>query len=232
MRSLLIPAGLIACGVLAALPFRRSAAPPVAATASPPAVDAPGLPETVTPLREMPLSDDLAPSAASNPPRFRSRFASAPIPAVSPYEPVLDKLPSSYHEVAIPLALPADPGNLLRPAATAPEAAAPEAAAPEPTAIARHTMRRFGIPEEPAAGWQSEQAIPLTEGPPALASVLEQEPAANRVSEPAKPLHKSSPEAGRFQTVSETRPTAKPASPQTDATKPAPRQRMFIREPQ
>lgn len=225
MRSLLIPAGIIACGLLAALPFRRSVENPTHGGPSLPPVQASGLPDTVTPLRETPLSL-VQSSPADDPPLGRGRFASVPLPAVNPYQPALESLSSSYQEVAVPLALPPDPNNLL---ATPPERG-PEFS---------ESLQRFGIPvsafkppledvgsapsplaaSKPSpdslaeAAWQPEQAIPRTEGTSALASVLEREPAAKTVTEPTGP----------FQTVSETR---------APAPKPAPRERMFIREPQ
>lgn len=225
VRSLLIPAGVIACGLLAALPFRRSVDGPTSGEHAP-SVEAIGLPDTVTPLREAPLTA-VRPPAGGDRSLTRGRFASLAVPAVNPYSPVLDSLSTSYQEVAIPLALPPDPSNLLD---------STPAYSPEQSG----SLRRFGIPASAMPGpprdatpsqdqlagaaWQPERAIPRSEVPrsegiPAFVSVLEPQPQSRAAAE-AKP---GAEPAGPFQTVSETR---------TPAAKSAPRERMFIREPQ
>lgn len=261
MRSLLIPAGIVAFGLLAALPFRRSAELP-----APRPEDAIGLPQTVTPLRESPLAEDLVP-ATVRPPFASAQFASTKLPTENPYAPPLGSLASSYQEVAVPLALPHDPGNLLDSALDLSDA-----------------LQRFGIPRAPREGgaeasppglgesqwastkgpaadfegtaWQTERAIPTLDPASALASVLDAQPApmSQFVSEPAAADSQgaladsgpTAPPSAKFQTVSQSKPAiaaTQPSSPAvaagladlSNATESAdvaePRQRLFIREP-
>lgn len=209
LRSLLIPVCLIAFGVLAALPFRRisersagnlPAADPWAPSAVPRG-DAPLV--TADTLIERPISP--------------VRFASTPQNSPNPYAPSLGDRVRSYQEVAVPLALPQDEGNVL------------DAGRPAPPAL-----DRFGIPEnllvgvdkaaqQPAAEtrqWQVEQPIPVLEPASALASVMQGE---ERENEPRK-VSKTIAAASKS-------PTAKIVEPTPEQPAPSHRKRMFIREP-
>lgn len=209
LRSILIPVCLIAFGVLAALPFRRvperssdpfPAADPWAITSAP-SGDAP----LVT--ADAPIERPISPV----------RFASVPQPPSNPYAPWLDNRSESYQEVAVPLALPQDGGNIL------------DAGKSDPRAL-----ERFGIPDTLMAGggqatgqpvadtrqWQVEQPIPALEPVSALASVLQQE---EPETEPRK-VSEVIPAASKS-------PTAKIVEPTAEQPAPSQRKRMFIREP-
>lgn len=209
MRSLLIPVCLIALGVLAALPFRRvrdRAADDVRATDAADPFSA-----SITPIGEAPL-------VTADTPRERPivplHLASVPQPPSNPRLPWLENRAESYQEVAIPLALPEDEGNIFNSGKASAQ-----------------TLERFGIPEGLLAGqtgaavhrelaetrlWDVEQPIPALEPASALASVLEKEPVPSTV--------------GVIPAASKS-PAAKIVEPTSEEPAPAPRKRMFIREP-
>lgn len=206
MRSLPIPVCLIAFGVLAALPFRREPDRSVHAVDG-----ADPLAQTVVPLRESPL-------VTANTPRERPisplRFASVAHPPSAPPTPWLENRPESYQDVAVPLALPEDEGNIFGSGRAN-----------------RQPAGRFGIPDDLLAGedraveqkaipgsrlWEVEQPIPALEAASALISVLEQEP---------------TPQAAKVVPVASKSPAVKNVQPTAEQPSAAPRKRLFIREP-
>lgn len=206
MRSLLISVCLIAFGVLAALPFRRV---PDRSAHDIHAADRLG--ENITPLSEAPL-------VTADTPRERPiapvRFASVAQPPANPYAPWLEDRPESYQEVAVPLALPGDEGNIFNSGSEE-----------------RQVLERFGIPDtlhaaerraaertalRAAEPWEVEQPIPALQAASALTSVLENEP---------------TPKAGEVLAVASRSPAADSVEPTPEESAPKPRKRMFIREP-
>lgn len=207
MRSLLTPVCLIAFGLLAALPFRRVPDRPVREIQ-----DADSLAETVTPLREAPLVTQDAPRER---PISPVRLASAGQPPSNPYTPWLENGPASYQEVAVPLALPEDRGNIFS-SGTGDSQALEHVRLPENLLAGEgRATKRSALPV--AGPWELEQPIPTLETAPALTSVLEKTPPPRA--------------AGIFSAASKSS-VAKIVEPTPEEPAPALRKRLFIREPQ
>lgn len=131
MRSFILPLGLLVCGTLAALPFRRS-------------------PSTVPELRRpentrspvSPLSERDGTSVSDQPidadtaARWAALGSSARGDARDPFAASQLQLPGSYDEVAVPLAIDPERDNLL----------SPRKDAPRPHR--EHGLSRYGIPLE------------------------------------------------------------------------------------
>ena len=164
MRSLLLPLGLVAAGILAALPFRQTKKTEATAEAigQAPAVASPhpsaNLPTSIAPLNELSagemhdsalvLLNQLPPIASSQTPSPR---------------PTLEGLPASYDDVAVPLAGRDDAKNLLksRPRGDQNELAfATNTADSSNAEDSRWVFDRFGIPR------------PLTEHPAPMSDQL------------------------------------------------------------
>jgi hypothetical protein len=156
----MLPVVLVLLGILAALPFRRGSEPePIGSQQS----DDGDVPSTVIPLRV--AGDDLQPSgdALTMLDQIKSSY---PQPS-QPTPPSFEMLPSSYAQVAVPLAGRDDAGNLLH----GPRAgnAVPPASNVDGNRQSAWAFDRFGIPRpienrlpEGIAMRQTESATQMT----------------------------------------------------------------------
>lgn len=225
MRSLFLPAGLVVCGTLAALPFRRpNAAPP-----APPQDST--TPATVTPLSEGPAAGQAsAPPEPLSPPQW-STFK-RPLPEHDAFGAAPLKLPASYDDVAIPLAIDPDPNNLL-----------PQVRAPLGN---RSRLSRYGIPldaydsqhadtalaRSSDAQWSPPQPFDTSGQTASAPGTLAQSSAAQSHTLPsntATPPSHARPQ-GQIRAVSQSGPAASEASANASSQPPRPRENV-ITEP-